>query len=79
MRHYYLLALIGVLLFPLTLSAQTIQDGVLSKCEGLSGRYVVPDGASDAPAIPLHTLLQFARRSLRHPQVSIAGDQLSGK
>lgn len=43
MRHYYLLALIGVLLSPLSLSAQTINDGVLSDCTGLSGRYVVPD------------------------------------
>ena len=43
MRHCYFLALIGVLLLPLSISAQIIQDGVLSKCEGLSGRYVVPD------------------------------------
>lgn len=43
MKHYYLLALIGVLLLPLSLSAQTIVDGVLSGCMSLSGRYVVPD------------------------------------
>lgn len=43
MKHYYLLALIGVLLLPLSISAQTIVDGVLSGCMGLSGRYVVPD------------------------------------
>ena len=43
MKHYYLLALISVLLLPLSLSAQTIVDGVLSGCMGLSGRYVVPD------------------------------------
>ena len=43
MKHYYLLALIGVLLLPLSISAQTIEDGVLSGCMGLSGRYVVPD------------------------------------
>ena len=43
MKHYYLLALISVLLLPLSLSAQTIVDGVLSGCMSLSGRYVVPD------------------------------------
>ncbi|MDD6929128.1 MAG: leucine-rich repeat protein [Porphyromonas sp.] len=46
MKHYYLLALIGVLLLPLSLSAQTIEDGVLSGCMSLSGRYVVPDEVS---------------------------------
>ena len=34
MKHYYLLALISVLLLPLSLSAQTIVDGVLSGCMG---------------------------------------------
>lgn len=43
MKHYYLLALIGVLLLPLSISAQTIENGVLSHCSSLSGRYVVPD------------------------------------
>lgn len=43
MRHYYLLTLIGVLLLPLTSSAQTITDGVLSGCMSLKGRYVVPE------------------------------------
>lgn len=37
MKHYYLLALIGVLLLPLSISAQTIEDGVVSGCMGLSG------------------------------------------
>lgn len=45
MRHYYylLLSLLGVLLSPLSIVAQTIQNGVLSDCSELSGRYEIPD------------------------------------